>query len=132
VRHGRCGKTEHKKGMFKREELPGRFIARKLFGWSDKKYDQEYWRRLERNWRWWKGKQLGRRKMEMCKKAKLQARIKPTALCSAIDKENSVTNFIWSYLCQFFDDSHGLKTSLKPLKRPFDRCQSRLEAINNG
>jgi len=43
-----------------------------------------------------------------------------------------VTNFILSYLRQFFDDSHGLKASLKPLKRPFDRCQSRLEAINNG
>ena len=43
-----------------------------------------------------------------------------------------VTNFIWSYLHQFFDDSHGLKASLKPLRRPFDRCQSRLEAINNG
>ena len=26
----------------------------------------------------------------ICKKAKLQARIKPTALCSAIDKENSI------------------------------------------
>jgi len=43
-----------------------------------------------------------------------------------------VTNFIWSYLHQFFDDSHGLKASLKPLRRPFDRCQSRLEAINIG
>ena len=43
-----------------------------------------------------------------------------------------VTNFIWSYLHHFFDDSHGLKTSLKPLRRPFDRCQSRLKAINNG
>ena len=43
-----------------------------------------------------------------------------------------VTNFIWSYLHHFFNDSHGLKASLKPLKRPFDRCQSRLEAINNG
>jgi len=31
-----------------------------------------------------------------------------------------VTNFIWPYLHQFFDYSHGLKTSLKPLKRPFD------------
>ena len=28
--------------------------------------------------------------MTQCKKAKLQARIKPTALCSAIDKENSI------------------------------------------
>jgi len=43
-----------------------------------------------------------------------------------------VTNFIRSYLHQFFDDSHGLKASLKPLRRPFDRYQSRLEAINNG
>jgi len=40
-------------------------MARKLFGWSDKRYDQEYWGRLERNWRWWKGKQLGERKMEI-------------------------------------------------------------------
>jgi len=43
-----------------------------------------------------------------------------------------VTNFIWSYLHQFFDDSHGLKASLKPLRRPFDQCQSCLEVINNG
>jgi len=43
-----------------------------------------------------------------------------------------VTNFIWSYLHQFFDDSHGLETSLKPLKRPFNQYQSRLEVINNG
>jgi len=32
-----------------------------------------------------------------------------------------VTNFIQPYLHQFFDDSHGLKASLKPLRRPFDR-----------
>ena len=44
----------------------------------------------------------------------------------------NVTNFIWSYLHQFFDDSHGLRASLKPLKRPFNRCQLRLKAINNG
>ena len=57
-------RQEHEKGTFRRGELPGRFTARKLFGWSDKRYDQEYWGRLERNWRWWKGKQLGERKME--------------------------------------------------------------------
>ena len=44
----------------------------------------------------------------------------------------SVTNFIRPYLHQFFDDSHGLKASLKPFKRPFDRYQSRLEAISIG
>jgi len=32
----------------------------------------------------------------------------------------SITNFIQSYLHQFFNDSHGLKASLKPLRRPFD------------
>jgi len=35
-------------------------------------------------------------------------------------KGDAITNFIWSYLHQLFDDSHSLKTSLKPLKRPFD------------
>jgi len=43
-----------------------------------------------------------------------------------------VTNFIWSYLHQFSIDSHILNGYGKPLKRPFDRYQSRLEAINNG
>jgi len=47
-------------------------------------------------------------------------------------QEKIVTNFIQSYLHQFFNDSHGLKASLKPLKKPFDQCQSCLEAINNG
>jgi len=32
-------------------------MAKKLFGWTDKGYDQEYWGRLERNWRKWKGSQ---------------------------------------------------------------------------
>ena len=56
-----------------------------------------------------------------------------TTIRNRVDNQrDSVTNFIWSYLHQFFDDSHGLKASLKPLRRPFDRCQSRLEAINIG
>jgi len=37
--------------MFRREELPGRFTAKKLFRWSDKRYNEEYWRRLEWNWK---------------------------------------------------------------------------------
>ena len=44
-------RQEREKGMFRREELPGQFTVRKLFGWSDKRYDEEYWARLERNWR---------------------------------------------------------------------------------
>jgi len=49
-------RQEHEEGVYKRGELPGRFTARKLFGWSDKRYDQEYWGRLKRNWRQWKDK----------------------------------------------------------------------------
>ena len=47
---------EHEEGTFRQEELPGRFMAKKLYGWSDKRYDQEYWGRMEKNWRQWKGK----------------------------------------------------------------------------
>ena len=53
--------------MFRRGELLGRFIARKLSGWSDKRYNQEYWGRLKRNQRWWKGKQSEKRKIETIK-----------------------------------------------------------------
>jgi len=43
--------------------LPGRFTAKKLYGWSDKQYDQEYWGRMEKNWRQWKGKKPMKREM---------------------------------------------------------------------
>ena len=42
-------RQEKEKGTFQRRELLGRFMARKLFGWLDKRYDKEYWARLERN-----------------------------------------------------------------------------------
>jgi len=44
-------RQEYKEGTFKRGELPERFMAKKLFRWSDKRYDQEYWGRLEKNWK---------------------------------------------------------------------------------
>ena len=53
---------EREKGIFERGELPGRFMVKKLFGWSDKKYDKEYWGRLERNWRQWKRGQPKKRR----------------------------------------------------------------------
>jgi len=48
-------KQKKEKEIFKREELPEQFTARKLFGWLDKRYNKEYWARLERNWVQWKG-----------------------------------------------------------------------------
>jgi len=54
---------EREEGTFRRGELPGRFTAKKLYGWSDKRYDQEYWERIEKNWRQWKGKKPMKREM---------------------------------------------------------------------
>jgi len=34
----------------KREELPGRYMAKMLYGWDDRRFDQECWGWLERNW----------------------------------------------------------------------------------
>ena len=42
---------KREEGMFRRRELPGQFTAKKLFGWSNKQYNKEYWGRLEGNWR---------------------------------------------------------------------------------
>jgi len=39
-------RKEYWRGMFS-----GRFAAKKLYGWNDKRYDREYWNRMERNWR---------------------------------------------------------------------------------
>jgi len=43
---------------FRRGELPGKFIARMLYGWNDKKFEKEYLKNLERNWRRWKAVSL--------------------------------------------------------------------------
>ena len=39
---------------FKREELLGRYIANLLYGWDNKKFDEEYLKKLQRNWNRWK------------------------------------------------------------------------------
>ena len=39
---------------FKRGELSERYIAKLLYGWNGKKFDEEYLKRLERNWNRWK------------------------------------------------------------------------------
>ena len=47
-------KQKRKEKTFRREELPERFMTKKLFRQLDKRYNKEYWRRLKRNWRQWK------------------------------------------------------------------------------
>ena len=39
---------------FKRGELPGRSIVKLLYEWDNKKFDEEYLKKLERNWNRWK------------------------------------------------------------------------------
>jgi len=64
-------RQERKEETFRRGELLGRFMARKLFRWSDKKYNKEYWARLERNWRRWKERRArGQRTIEIIKEEK--------------------------------------------------------------
>ena len=48
-------KQEQKEETFRRGELPGRFMEKKLFGQMDKRYNKEYWAKLERNQRRLKG-----------------------------------------------------------------------------
>jgi len=38
-------RKENKKG-----ELLDRYMAKMLYRWDDKRFDEEYWGRLERNW----------------------------------------------------------------------------------
>ena len=35
---------------FRRGELPERFIVKMLYGWDDRKFEEEYLKKLERNW----------------------------------------------------------------------------------
>jgi len=44
---------EEEENMYNRE-LPGKYMAKLLYGWGEKKYKHEYWKRLEENWRQWK------------------------------------------------------------------------------
>ena len=39
---------------FRRGELLGKFTARMLYGQDDGKFEEEYLKKLERNWRRWK------------------------------------------------------------------------------
>ena len=39
---------------FRRSELPGRYTVKILFGWDNRKFKDEYLKKLERNWQRWK------------------------------------------------------------------------------
>ena len=39
---------------FRRKELPGKFTVKMLYRWDDGKFEKEYLKKLERNWKRWK------------------------------------------------------------------------------
>ena len=39
---------------FRRGELLGKYIVKLLYGWDNKKFEEEYLKKLERNWDRWK------------------------------------------------------------------------------
>ena len=39
---------------FRRGELLGKYMAKLLYGWDDKKFEEEYLTKLEKNWNRWK------------------------------------------------------------------------------
>ena len=49
----RWQEAEENRKVFSRE-LPGRYMTKLLYGWGNKKYDREYWKHIEENWRRWK------------------------------------------------------------------------------
>ena len=59
-REDECGGQETRKidmaeeRDFRRGELPGKFMAKILYGQNDRKFEEEYLKKLERNWRRWK------------------------------------------------------------------------------
>ena len=41
-------------GEYKRMELLGKYTAKLLYGWDDRRFEEEYLNKLEKNWKKWK------------------------------------------------------------------------------
>ena len=48
-------RQEKEEDKYRRMELLGKYTAKVLYGWDDKKFKEEYLRKLEKNWKKWKG-----------------------------------------------------------------------------
>ena len=53
---------------FRRGELPGRYTVKLLYGWNNKKFDEEYLKKLQKNWNRWKNNRKEGEKEEYMKK----------------------------------------------------------------
>ena len=54
MRKGKEIKLNLEAEEFRRGELPGRYMTKLLYRWDNKKFDEEYLKKLERNWNRWK------------------------------------------------------------------------------
>ena len=69
VKKGKEMKLNPEAEEFRRGELPERYTAKLLYGWDNKKFDEEYLKKLEKNWNRWKndrkeGEKKYRKKLE--------------------------------------------------------------------
>ena len=69
VKKGKEMKLNPEAEEFRRGELPGRYMVKLLYRWDDKKFDEEYLKKLEKNWNRWKndrkeGEKKYRKKLE--------------------------------------------------------------------
>jgi len=58
---------------YRRMELPGKYMAKLLYEWDDRKFEDEYLKKLEKNWRRWKNdRQINKNKHLKCIKEKIE------------------------------------------------------------
>ena len=62
--YGKIGRVKKRRNNKedRKGELLGRYMAKILYRWDDRRFNKEYWGRLERNWKKWKEK--GKKRLE--------------------------------------------------------------------
>ena len=56
--HNSWERKEDLERDFRKEDLPRKYIAKKLYGWNDGKFEDKYLKKLEKNWQKWKSVSL--------------------------------------------------------------------------
>ena len=74
-------------------------MVKKLFRQLDKQYNEEYWGRLERNWKKWKeGQARGRRALEMIQEKEEEIKQKESKIREWTEEdENKIGNIVDPY-----------------------------------
>ena len=81
---------------FRRVELPGRYIAKLLYGWKDRRFD-ECLKKLERNWIRWKEKNKKTEKIIWGEK-----KVKPTSSSRSRNLKGRIISEMQSLDASFF------------------------------